>query len=157
MGVGVDPCPTQPHSRHCSYPSSPRETPEPGRNMLILSWWELWSSRILPLGPAPATARGSGRRRSPGFCSGRDKEEETAAFRRSQLTFRALQFFQIRSPDVLFLLFLVFVLFIPHWGPAPSHHTPFIASGSEMLSSREGKHSQRAIPGGLGTSEKKRN
>ena len=83
ISTSQDPCPTQPHSRHCSYPASPRETPEPRRNMLILSWWGLWSSRILPLGPAPATGRGSGRRRNPGFCSGRDKEEETAAFRRS--------------------------------------------------------------------------
>jgi hypothetical protein len=48
--------------------------PRTQENMLILSWWELWSSRILPLWPTPAMGRVSGQRRIPGFYSARHKE-----------------------------------------------------------------------------------
>ena len=55
-----------------------------------------------------------------------------------------------------FRFWFLFSLYLTGGQPPPTH-IPFIASGSEMLSPRVGKHSQRAVPGGLGTWEKKRN
>lgn len=60
----------------------------------------------------------------------------------------------MRSPRRVISSVSGFVLFIPHWGPAPPTRIPFIASGSNALT-QSGKHSQRAVPGGLGTWEKR--
>ena len=55
-----------------------------------------------------------------------------------------------------FRFWFLFSLYLTGGQPPPTR-IPFIASGSEMLSPRVGKHSQRAVPGGRGTWEKKRN
>ena len=136
-------------------PSQPSGGPKPSRNTLVLSWWGLWSSGIPPLGPALAMGRGSGQRRSPGFYSVRDEEEERETLRRHSLN----SWFpnspkQEAQTCYFFSFWVLFSLYLTQGQPLPTH-TPFTTSGLETLSSRVGKGSQSVLPGGLVASEEK--
>lgn len=108
------------------------------------------------LGPAPATGAWIGRRQSPGFLLWSQRRRKQPRLGGHSLHSKLPRFFQTRSPDVLFLPFLVFVLFIPHCrGPAPSHPYPIHRFWLKNALTQSGKHSQRAVPGVWGLERKR--